>query len=283
MSRKPRALVLAAAAAACAGIASPGAASSELANALNAVRTRGCDGRSGVAPVLRENAQLADAAKRAAGRAAYQDALAAVGYRATRSALIQLSGDPGAKSVANLVASRYCAFLVEPEFREIGIYQRVRESWIILAAPFSPPAAEASTAVAERVLNLVNQARTQARVCGNTRFAAVGRLRLNAALSGTSLAHAADMAQHGYFDHRGRDGSTVADRATRAGYPWRSLGENIAAGPTTPEAVVKGWIMSPQHCANLMAPQYTEMGVAYAVNRASEAGVYWVQLFGTPR
>jgi uncharacterized protein YkwD len=283
MLRKPRALVMVAAAAVCAGVASPATASSGLANALNAVRARGCDGRSGVAPMLRENAQLVEAAKRVAGRLAYQDALAAVGYRATRSALIQLSSDPGAQSVASLVASHYCVVLVEPDFREIGIYQRRRESWIILAAPFSPPAAEAAHAVAERVLVLVNQARTQARVCGSKRLAAAGMLRLNATLNGTSLAHALDMAQHSYFSHEGRDGSTVADRVTRAGYRWRSIGENIASGASAPEVVVNDWIRSPQHCANLMAPQYTEMGVAYAVNRASEAGIYWVQLFGAPR
>ena len=283
MFKIARALVMAAAAAACAGVAPPSAAGSELANALNAVRARGCDGRSGVASVLRENAQLAEAAKRASGRLAYQDALAAAGYRATRSALIQLSSDPGAPSVANLVARHYCAMLVEPDFREIGIYQQRRESWIILAAPFSPPGAEASKAVAERVLDLVNQARTQARVCGSKRFAATGMLSLNATLSGTSLAHAADMARYSYFSHEGRDGSTVEDRVTRAGYRWRSIGENIASGASSPEVVVNDWIRSPPHCANLMDPRFAEMGVAYAVNRASQAGIYWVQLFGTPR
>jgi uncharacterized protein YkwD len=120
-------------------------------------------------------------------------------------------------------------------------------------------------------------------MCGNTRFATAGLLRLNATLSRTSLAHAVDMAQHSYLSHEGRDGSTPADRVTRAGYRWRSVGENIASGPTAPEAVVDGWIKSPHHCANLMAPRYTEMGVAYSVNRASEAGIYWAQLFGAPR
>ena len=98
-----------------------------------------------------------------------------------------------------------------------------------------------------------------------------------------ALAHATDMATHSLFAHEGRDGSSPADRATRAGYRWRSIGENIASGMTTPEAAVEGWLKSPPHCANLMAPQYTEMGIAFAVNRASKAGIYWGQLFGTPR
>ena len=91
------------------------------------------------------------------------------------------------------------------------------------------------------------------------------------------------MAQYSHFAHEGRDGSSAADRATRAGYNWKTVGENIAAGQTTPETVVEGWLKSPQHCANLMAPQFREMGVAFAVNNASEAGIYWVQLFGARR
>ena len=40
---------------------------------------------------------------------------------------------------------------------------------------------------------------------------------------------------------------------------------------------------SPPHCANLMNPVFTEMGVAYAVDAKSAMGVYWTQSFGTPR
>ena len=80
-----------------------------------------------------------------------------------------------------------------------------------------------------------------------------------------------------------RSGSTPAVRVTRGGYKYRATGENIAAGQTTPEEAVAGWIKSPPHCENLMKADYTEMGVAYAINRNSEMGVYWAQTFGTPR
>jgi len=276
-------LGMALAAAAFAGIPSPATASQELLTALNAVRAKGCGGRSGVALALREDAQLVEAAKRAAAHLPVREALAATGYRANRSSMIRISGDSGAKSVANLVASKYCAVLVESAYREIGIHQQKRETWIIVAAPFSPPTPEASGAVAERVLQLVNQARLQERLCGNKRFAAARPLRLNALLTRASLAHAVDMARHSTLSHEGSDGSSPADRVTRAGYRWRSVGENIASGPTTPEAVVDGWIRSAPHCANLMAPHFAEMGLAYSVNRASEAGIYWVQVFGVPR
>lgn len=269
--------------AALAGNPSPVAANPDVLNGLNAVRANGCSGRPGVTPALRENAQLVAAARREPADRDFQAALAATGYRATLSLMIHVSSDASAKSIAGFVAGKYCAYLIDSAYRDIGIHQRGRETWIVFAAPFSPPALEASHAVAERVLELVNRARSETRWCGKARFAAAGSLKLNATLNRASLAHAADMAQHSYLAHESRDGSTVAERVTRAGYRWRSVGENIASGQSTPEAVVDGWIRSSQHCANLMAPRFTEMGVAYSVNRASKAGIYWVQVFGASR
>lgn len=91
------------------------------------------------------------------------------------------------------------------------------------------------------------------------------------------------MARYNYFGHSGRDGSAPAQRVERAGYRHRAIAENISAGQMQPEDAVAGWIKSPTHCANLMNPVYTEMGVAFAVNARSEMGVYWTQAFGTPR
>jgi uncharacterized protein YkwD len=108
-------------------------------------------------------------------------------------------------------------------------------------------------------------------------------VQLSALLNRAALVQAQDMAQHNFFEHEGSDGSTVADRATRVGYQWRSIGENIAAGPTTAQAVVQGWLDSPGHCANLMDPAYAEMGIAYATNPKTQAWIYWSQVFGKRR
>jgi uncharacterized protein YkwD len=257
-------------------------ASPDVLQAINAVRASGCSGRPGVTPPLRENPNLDDAARRSA-KLSFQDALSAAGYRATRSLMIRISGAASVRSVAGFLERDYCAHVLDSAYAEIGIYQQLRETRIILAAPFMAPPAEAAEAVAVRVLQLVNSARERPRMCGGTRFAAARPLLLNDLLSRASLTHAADMAQYNYFSHEGRDGSSAADRLARAGYQWRAVGENIAAGPATPETVVDGWLRSPQHCANLMASQFREMGVAFAVNRASEAGIYWVQVFGVSR
>lgn len=91
------------------------------------------------------------------------------------------------------------------------------------------------------------------------------------------------MAAHNYFSHRGKDGSLAGVRATRDGYDWRGIGENIAAGQGSAQQVVAGWLASPSHCFNIMHPDFTEMGAAYAVNPQSDAAIYWTQVFGSPR
>ena len=91
------------------------------------------------------------------------------------------------------------------------------------------------------------------------------------------------MASRSTLSHEGRDGSTPADRAGRAGYRWRIVGENLASGPGSADEVVKGWLASPHHCSNIMEPRFTEMGVAYYVDKKSTSVIYWTQMFGSPR
>ena len=137
--------------------------------------------------------------------------------------------------------------------------------------------------MAARILALTNEARSQQRRCGNELFKAAPPLKADAQLDRAAADHAADMARQGLLEHQGRDGSSAAQRVTRAGYRWRRVGENIASGQTSAEQVVLEWTRSPRHCANLMDARFTDMGVAYAVNMNSEGGIYWAQKFGQPR
>jgi uncharacterized protein YkwD len=143
--------------------------------------------------------------------------------------------------------------------------------------------ARGQAGAAERVLTLVNQARATARDCGNRRFGPAPPVDWNDKLAAAAQAHASEMARTLSFSHAGRDGKGVDARATRAGYAWRNVGENIAAGQATPEEVTASWIASPGHCANLMSPAFTTMGVAYALNPGSPMGIYWTQVFASPR
>ena len=69
----------------------------------------------------------------------------------------------------------------------------------------------------------------------------------------------------------------MRDRALRAGYKWRTIGENIASGQRTAQEAVQGWLDSPGHCANIMNAAFAEMGVGYAVNPA-RGTLYWTQV-----
>lgn len=280
--RLPR-FLLAASLALAALVSAPASASDELISTLNAVRALGCAGRPGVAAPLKSSTQLAQAAKGLADGLKLPDALARQDYRATRTNNLWLSGLQGTKAVTDMVATNYCAALTEPALVDIGVHQQGAQTWIVLAAPFAPVLPMQSGEVASRVLELVNAARSEARNCGDKPFAAAGPVKLNTTLSAVAMGHAQDMEQRSYFAHQAKDGSMPSERATRGGYSWRAVGENIAAGQSTPEAAVEGWVKSPTHCANLMGQQYGEMGIAFAVNKTSEAGIYWVQMFGTQR
>ena len=59
----------------------------------------------------------------------------------------------------------------------------------------------------------------------------------------------------------------------------RTVGENIAAGKPTPEDVMDCWLNSPGHRANILNPDFRELGVGYLYRDGEEYRHYWVQLF----
>lgn len=146
--------------------------------------------------------------------------------------------------------------------------------------PTPTPAPTPSGDFAARVLALTNAARAQSQTCGATVFPAVGALSYNAQLEQAAQGHAADMAAKNYFSHTSQDGRDFSVRITATGYKWYTIGENIAAGQTTPESVVAGWLKSEGHCRNIMNASFKELGVGYAANASSSYRTYWVQDFG---
>ncbi|MCM3926520.1 CAP domain-containing protein, partial [Frankia sp. AiPs1] len=104
-------------------------------------------------------------------------------------------------------------------------------------------------------------------------------LAVNPTLTAAAAEHSRDMAARGFFAHTSPDGRTVSDRVTDLGYRYARVAENIAAGQTTAEEVVTGWMQSPGHRANILIPQLRQIGVGYATG--GEYGTYWTQVFGT--
>jgi uncharacterized protein YkwD len=91
------------------------------------------------------------------------------------------------------------------------------------------------------------------------------------------------MWDNNFFSHTGSDGLSVGDRVTNTGYVWTAIGENIAADQPTIDIVMKAWLDSPGHCANIMSASHMEIGAAsYAVS-GSDYPIYWTQDFAMPR
>jgi len=91
------------------------------------------------------------------------------------------------------------------------------------------------------------------------------------------------MAKNNFMGHHGSDGSEAGDRVRRAGYVWRTVGENVAAGQPDAETVVKAWLDSPGHCENIMSPNFSEMGVSFVAAPQSELRILWAQEFAAPQ
>lgn len=212
-----------------------------------------------------------------------QEVLKARGYQAAQVQTITVSGPASAGAVMKLITKRFCRPLLSTRYAEIGI-SRNADIWrIVLARPLLSPDLDEWRQAGKEVLRLANEARAKPRTCGDQQFGPAPAVMWNVKIAAAALVHSRDMADQNYFRHSGKDGRQVGDRASREGYDWRRVGENIAAGQGSPEQVMSAWLSSPHHCANIMDHHFTEMGAAYAVNPDSDATIYWTQVFGTPR
>jgi uncharacterized protein YkwD len=141
---------------------------------------------------------------------------------------------------------------------------------------------EPARAFEDEVVERVNQARALGATCGGQAFGATGPLAMEARLRCAARVHSLDMVTRAFFDHVNPDGETPFVRMEHAGYEYRAAGENIAAGQSTPQEVVEGWLQSPGHCANIMSPDFTQIGVGYVSAPEGALPHYWTQVFGTP-
>ena len=138
------------------------------------------------------------------------------------------------------------------------------------------PEPEAQVQAWDEMLEAVNAVRTAGATCGARRMPAVAPLAWDGRLETAAVRHSEDMARTGRFDHTGSDGTDAGERALKAGYDWRIVGENIARRQRTVAEVVEDWVASPAHCRQLMEPGFVEVG-------AAERDGYWTQVFGRPR
>ncbi len=127
------------------------------------------------------------------------------------------------------------------------------------------PARTSVATIRRATLCLINQERRARGLRG---------LRMSRTLSRPAQRHSADMAARRYFSHTSPSGTTMGARIARSGYTRGGrayvIGENIAWGTgtiSTPASIVRSWMNSPGHRANILAPRYREVGIG-VVRRA---------------
>ncbi|MYR00929.1 CAP domain-containing protein [Streptomyces sp. SID6139] len=135
-------------------------------------------------------------------------------------------------------------------------------------SPTTPPVTVSAQAAAEaEVLKLVNDERAKA---------GCSALSANSALTNLAESFSDDMAARGFFSDTDPDGKSPWDRATAAGVSGLGA-ENIARGPADPAAVVKAWMASPEHRANILNCDFHTLGVGV---HFGAGGPWWTEEFG---
>lgn len=107
----------------------------------------------------------------------------------------------------------------------------------------------------------------------------------NPQLAQAALRHSDAMAKDFFFDHTDLQGKAVNHRVVDAGYRFRVVGENIAAGQASLEEAIRDWLLSASHCVNMIDERFTEFGIAKVVSSRNDDpyGVYWTLVLGQPR
>ena len=107
----------------------------------------------------------------------------------------------------------------------------------------------------------------------------IGRVRDNVRLRNAAVGHSQSMVSQGFFSHTSLNGRTFVDRIESTGYmrgarSWL-VGENLVWGSgelSTPANLVKAWMESPPHRANLLRGRFKELGVGVQRGTPNNAG-----------
>lgn len=121
--------------------------------------------------------------------------------------------------------------------------------------------------------NFVNQTR---------KSIGLSALNVNEKLNQAAMAKAENMVQNNYFDHTSPSGITPWFWFLKAGYNYKYAGENLAIGFYESEEVFNAWLNSPSHKANIINPNYTEVGTAVLSGFGGSNSIVVVQEFGSP-
>ncbi|KKQ60937.1 MAG: hypothetical protein US81_C0011G0004 [Parcubacteria group bacterium GW2011_GWE2_38_18] len=126
-----------------------------------------------------------------------------------------------------------------------------------------------------KIINLTNQIRTEH---------GLNALKENQSLNQAAYEKTHDMLLNQYFAHVSPAKKGVADWLKAVKYDFAVAGENLAMGFSDPNEVVEKWKESETHYANLVDPDYREIGVNVASGNYKNIDTTFIaQLFGQPQ
>ncbi|MFI8577936.1 SafA/ExsA family spore coat assembly protein [Rossellomorea aquimaris] len=132
------------------------------------------------------------------------------------------------------------------------------------------PTLQKAKSIEGQVIDLTNQVRQRN---------GLSPLQLDWQLARVARYKSRNMRDVGYFSHRSPTYGSPFDMMKSFNIEYSQAAENIAAGQTSAEQVVREWMDSPGHRKNILTGSYTHIGVGYA--KGGSYGTYWTQMFIT--
>jgi uncharacterized protein YkwD len=146
------------------------------------------------------------------------------------------------------------------------------------AGVLEPCAGAQELQAAVEQLNAMRRQRAACAVAG----ASMQRLAWEERLAESATEQARDLALRDRLSHVDSRNRGLGARLRSVGYAAAGAGENLAAGQTEIGDALQAWLASPSHCANLMQPEYRDVGLACVQRRGSRYERFWVAHFGVP-
>jgi uncharacterized protein YkwD len=262
------------------GVTSSSTYEHRLMNALIEVRRAGCKGKPGISQPMQHTDGMDLLARLVVdGKLNYEERLKEAKYLAFGGAGVRVERKASPELTGREAGIALCPYLLDPSLTVAGVATTKTNAHVHVARQFNPPTPNKEIEVNERFLAKVNLARQAGYTCGKKYYSPSPPLKLNDVLSKAARLHAEDLFNHPGISHRGSDGSTPTERAQRAGYRF-PVGENLTNLSDRPEDAVQSLLESPGHCANIMNPDFNEVGLGYFIDATRMPGIVWVQKLG---
>jgi uncharacterized protein YkwD len=262
------------------GASAPLTYEQRLIQALLEVRRAGCNGRVGPSQPMRHTEGMDLLARLVVdGVSNYEERLKQAKYLAFGGSGVKLTLKSSPEATGREAAMALCSDLMEPNLTVVGVAVTKTSAHVHVAREFNPPKEGQEVEIGQRFLAKINQARQTGYKCGDRLYPAAPPLKLNDLLAKAARLHAEDVFKHPGIGHKGSDGSSPTERAQRVGYKV-PVGENLTNLSDRPEDAAQSLLQSPGHCANIMNPDFNEMGLGYFVDATKMPGIVWTQKLG---